>query len=118
MPLFYPWTEPTGASTMHCQDCRHGPLVKIPLGKAGIDVPHDSWTLCARLGRRHQARRAGRDYGDLRGAVLTYIQGLTSDRAGSIRLAYWAPLVAFALIAYYGAVACRKDLAKEQAITQ
>jgi hypothetical protein len=27
-----------------------------------------------------------------------------------INAAYWVPLVAFVVIAYYGAVACRKDL--------
>lgn len=36
-------------------------------------------------------------------AVLTQIQGIVSDQAGSIKLAYWVPAIAFAVIAYYGA---------------
>ena len=44
------------------------------------------------------------------GAVLTQAQGMVSDWAHSINQAYWVPLVAFVVIAYYGAVACRKDL--------
>jgi FHS family L-fucose permease-like MFS transporter len=46
----------------------------------------------------------------LGGAVLTQTQGLVSDMAKSINLAYWVPLVCFIVIAYYGAVACRMDL--------
>jgi FHS family L-fucose permease-like MFS transporter len=46
----------------------------------------------------------------LGGAVLTQTQGLVSDLAKSINLAYWVPLVCFIVIAYYGAVACRMDL--------
>jgi len=46
----------------------------------------------------------------LGGAVLTAIQGQVSDLIGSINLAYFVPLVCFIVIAYYGAVACRKDL--------
>ncbi|MBN2010477.1 L-fucose:H+ symporter permease [candidate division KSB1 bacterium] len=45
------------------------------------------------------------------GAVLTQAQGIISDSTNSINLSYWVPLVAFVVIAYYGAVACRKDLA-------
>lgn len=41
-------------------------------------------------------------------AVLTQIQGIVSDQAGSIKLAYWVPLIAFAVIAWYGLVVCRK----------
>ena len=41
-------------------------------------------------------------------AVLTQIQGIVSDQAGSIKLAYWVPAFAFGVIAYYGAVICRK----------
>lgn len=41
-------------------------------------------------------------------ALLTQIQGIVSDQAGSIALAYWVPLIAFALIAFYGIVICRK----------
>jgi len=37
-------------------------------------------------------------------AVLTQIQGIVSDQAGSIRLAFWVPAIAFMVIAYYGAV--------------
>ena len=46
----------------------------------------------------------------LGGAVITQIQGVVSDQANSINLAYLVPLVCFVVIAYYGAVACRKDL--------
>jgi len=49
----------------------------------------------------------------LGGAVLTAIQGNVSDLTNSINLAYFVPLVCFAVIAYYGAVACRKDLSVE-----
>ena len=41
-------------------------------------------------------------------AVLTQIQGIVSDQAGSIKLAYWVPAFAFLVIAFYGAVICRK----------
>ncbi|MCQ2142890.1 MAG: hypothetical protein MJY56_02345, partial [Bacteroidales bacterium] len=41
-------------------------------------------------------------------ALLTQIQGIVSDQAGSIALAYWVPLIAFAIIAYYGMMVCRK----------
>ena len=44
------------------------------------------------------------------GAVLTQIQGYVSDSTGSINIAYLVPLICFVFIAYYGAVACRKDL--------
>jgi FHS family L-fucose permease-like MFS transporter len=44
------------------------------------------------------------------GAVLTQLQGVVSDATQSINLAYWVPFGCFAVIAYYGAVACRKDL--------
>ncbi|MEJ2627447.1 MAG: L-fucose:H+ symporter permease [bacterium] len=46
----------------------------------------------------------------LGGAVLTQLQGIVSDATQSINLAYWVPLIAFTVILYYGAVACRKDL--------
>lgn len=54
----------------------------------------------------------------LGGAVLTQVQGYVSTETGSINLAFWVPLTAFAVIAYYGAVACRKDLPPAQAATQ
>lgn len=41
-------------------------------------------------------------------ALLTQIQGIVSDQAESIALAYWVPLIAFALIAFYGIIICRK----------
>jgi FHS family L-fucose permease-like MFS transporter len=41
-------------------------------------------------------------------AVLTQVQGIVSDQSGSIKLAYWVPALAFLLIAYYGAVVCRR----------
>lgn len=43
-------------------------------------------------------------------AVITQLEGFISTRTGSINLAYWVPLLCFVFIAYYGAVACRKDL--------
>ncbi len=43
-------------------------------------------------------------------AFVTQIQGSLSTITGSINLAYWVPLACFIIIAYYGAVACRKDL--------
>lgn len=36
-------------------------------------------------------------------ALLTQIQGIVSDRAGSIEIAYCVPAIAFAIIAYYSA---------------
>lgn len=41
-------------------------------------------------------------------AVLTQVQGIVSDQSGSIKLAYWVPAIAFIVIAYYGAVVCRR----------
>ena len=42
-------------------------------------------------------------------AVLTQIQGIVSDQSGSIKFAYFVPAAAFMVIAYYGAVVCRKQ---------
>ena len=42
-------------------------------------------------------------------AVLTQIQGIVSDQAGSIKLAYWVPAIAFMIIAFYSAFICRKQ---------
>ena len=42
-------------------------------------------------------------------AVLTQIQGIVSDQVGSIKLAYWVPAIAFLIIAFYGAVICRRS---------
>jgi len=42
-------------------------------------------------------------------AVLTQIQGIVSDQSGSIKLAYWVPAFAFAVIAFYGAVISKKN---------
>jgi len=44
-------------------------------------------------------------------ALLTQIQGIVSD-SSSIEVAYWIPTVAFAIIAYYSLVVCRKLDAK------
>lgn len=41
-------------------------------------------------------------------AVLTQIQGIVSDQAGSIKLAYWVPAFAFMVVGFYGAVICWK----------
>jgi MFS transporter, FHS family, L-fucose permease len=46
----------------------------------------------------------------LGGAVVTAIQGQLSDATGSIALSYFAPLGCFAVIAFYGLSASRKDL--------
>ncbi len=46
----------------------------------------------------------------LGGAVLTAVQGQVSDLTQSINMAYFVPFACFIVIAYYGAVACRKDL--------
>jgi MFS transporter, FHS family, L-fucose permease len=35
-------------------------------------------------------------------AVLTQLQGIVSDQAGSIKLAYWVPAFAFGVVAFYG----------------
>lgn len=40
-------------------------------------------------------------------AVLTQIQGILSDQAGSIKFAYWVPAIAFAIIAYYSFTVAR-----------
>lgn len=42
-------------------------------------------------------------------AVVTQIQGVVSTWKG-INVAYYVPLLCFIFIAYYGAIACRKDL--------
>jgi FHS family L-fucose permease-like MFS transporter len=34
-------------------------------------------------------------------AVLTQIQGIVSDQAGSIKLAFWVPAIGFLFIVYY-----------------
>jgi FHS family L-fucose permease-like MFS transporter len=68
------------------------------------------------------------------GAVITFVQGKVSDTVSTgilelfgkkismdfmyweghgINMAYFVPLVCFVIIAYYGAVACRKDLPKK-----
>lgn len=41
-------------------------------------------------------------------ALLTQIQGIVSDQAGSIAQAYWVPAIAFAVVVYYSSVICRK----------
>lgn len=41
-------------------------------------------------------------------AILTQIQGIVSDQAGSIKMAYWVPAIAFIVILYYSIVICRK----------
>ena len=42
-------------------------------------------------------------------AVLTQIQGIVSDQAGSIQFAYWVPAIAFLVVAFYSSVICRKQ---------
>ena len=41
-------------------------------------------------------------------ALLTQIQGIVSDQAGSIAQAYWVPAIAFAVVVFYSSVICRK----------
>ncbi|MDR1720082.1 MAG: L-fucose:H+ symporter permease [Dysgonamonadaceae bacterium] len=41
-------------------------------------------------------------------ALLTQIQGIVSD-SSSIEVAYWIPTIAFAIIAYYSLVICKKS---------
>jgi len=65
---------------------------------------------CRGLGEDTKLGGSGLIMAILGGAVLTQIQGVVSDTFKNINLAYWVPLIAFAVIAYYGAVACRKDL--------
>ena len=79
---------------------------------------HLSQTFMRGLGDDTKLGGAGVIMAILGGAVLTQAQGFVSDYANSINLAYWVPLVAFGVIAYYGAVACRKDLPSAQATTQ
>ena len=40
-------------------------------------------------------------------AFLTQIQGIVSDQAGNIVLAYWVPAIAFIIIAYYSGIVSR-----------
>ena len=42
-------------------------------------------------------------------AVLTQIQGIVSDRIGSIGTAYWVPAAAFAVIVYYSIFICKEE---------
>ena len=49
----------------------------------------------------------------LGGAILTQLQGFVSDLTQSINIAYWVPFICFAVILYYGAIACRKDLSAQ-----
>lgn len=43
-------------------------------------------------------------------AVLTQIQGIVSDEAGSITLAYWVPAIAFLIVAFYSLFVAHKQL--------
>lgn len=65
---------------------------------------------CRGLGEDTKLGGSGLIMAILGGAVLTQLQGILSDTVHSINLSYWVPLIAFAVITYYGAVACRKDL--------
>lgn len=42
-------------------------------------------------------------------ALLTQLQGIVSDRAGSIETAYWVPAIAFGIIAYYSMFVCKEQ---------
>ncbi len=65
---------------------------------------------CRGLGEDTKIAGSGLIMAILGAAVVTQIQGFVSTWTGSINLAYWVPLFCFIIIAYYGAVACRKDL--------
>jgi FHS family L-fucose permease-like MFS transporter len=65
---------------------------------------------CRGLGEDTKLGGSGLIMAILGGAVITQIQGMVSDSLKSINLSYWLPLTCFVVIAYYGAVACRKDL--------
>jgi len=65
---------------------------------------------CRGLGEDTKLGGSGLIMAILGGAVITQTQGIVSDTLKSINLAYWVPLICFVVIAYYGAVACRKDL--------
>ncbi|OGC10217.1 L-fucose:H+ symporter permease [candidate division KSB1 bacterium RBG_16_48_16] len=65
---------------------------------------------CRGLGEDTKLGGSGLIMAILGGAVITQLQGMVSDAVHSINLAYWVPLICFIVIAYYGAVACRKDL--------
>jgi FHS family L-fucose permease-like MFS transporter len=43
-------------------------------------------------------------------AVLTQIQGIVSDEAGSITLAYWVPAIAFVVVGYYSLFIAHKQI--------
>jgi len=43
-------------------------------------------------------------------AVLTQIQGIVSDEAGSITLAYWVPAIAFIVVGYYSLFVAHKQV--------
>lgn len=45
----------------------------------------------------------------LGGAVLTTIQGQVSDSTGSIKSAYWVPLICFIVVAFYGMIAEQRN---------
>ncbi len=47
-------------------------------------------------------------------ALVTQLQGAVSDWTNSINMAYAVPMLCFVFIAYYGAVACKKDLPAQQ----
>ncbi len=65
---------------------------------------------CRGLGEDTKLGGSGLIMAILGAAVVTQIQGFVSDWTHSINLSYWVPLVCFVVIAYYGAVASRKDL--------
>ncbi len=64
---------------------------------------------CRGLGEDTKIASSGQIMAIAGAAVITQIEGFVSDR-WTINAAYWVPMVCFLIIAYYGAVACRKDL--------
>lgn len=51
------------------------------------------------------------------GAALPALMGLISDATGSIHIAYWVPLVCFLLVAGYGFLAGKYELATQEKIS-
>jgi FHS family L-fucose permease-like MFS transporter len=64
------------------------------------------------LGEDTKAGGAGMVMAIAGAALLTQIQGIVSD-SSNIQLAYWIPTIAFAIIAYYSLVICKKYETKQ-----
>jgi FHS family L-fucose permease-like MFS transporter len=60
-----------------------------------------------RLGQDTKIGGSGLIMAILGGAVLTAVQGQVSDATGDIHMAFWVPLICFAVVAFYGTIARR-----------